>query len=238
MQIEEFLKKFHIFADLTPDEFVGVAKIFFQRRFARGDTLLREGDVSPQLILIEEGEVAVYRGLGKGGQALARRLPGESLGEFTVFGNDAHSATAIATTEVSAYIALGADFYKLVEQNAPGIGKIMVRLLGVAVGRFRKMEEKTSAAAASLSDTTIEERLMYAIQHNEKIRCSFFSGNSSSVEGVFRLVDVSSELGVPLVRLVVDMEVKSLHGHDIKVREYVIPMSGLHYLSFESSGKS
>lgn len=235
MDIEAFLRKFQIFSDLTSDEFLAVAAAFFPRRYARGETVLAQGEISPQLILIEEGEISIYQGIGKKRQAVAKRGPGESLGEFTVLGNEQHSATAIATSDVSAYVSLGADFQGLVAQNAPGIAKILARLLNVSVGRHRQMAEKLDlSSAADLTTLSVEDRLMTAIQTRERVLASFASGVEGSTEGFFRLVDFSTELGVPVVRLVADLDAKALPGKELKVREYIVPTSCLRFLCFET----
>ena len=67
-----------------------------ERRFGRGEALIREGDDGHTFYVIVSGEVAVARG----GTEVARLARGAYLGEMSLLTGDARSATVVATSDV------------------------------------------------------------------------------------------------------------------------------------------
>ncbi|MBI4871338.1 MAG: cyclic nucleotide-binding domain-containing protein [Candidatus Riflebacteria bacterium] len=232
MLTQQFLKGFFIFQDLTADEFASIGSIFKERRYPRGAMLFHMGEVPHELYLIERGSVEVFRMAGSNRQVITTVIGGETLGEISFFGAQARSASAVATSDVVAFTCEGEDFAKLLAENAPGIGKIMGRMMESTVRRFKLLEAKSQKGQADQtdSDTTAEVRLMHAIAHAETVRIAIRTGAPTPMEGLFHIVDVSNSLGVPLMRIT---QTKEAGG-----REYVVPMSSVHYVSFkDASGK-
>jgi CRP/FNR family transcriptional regulator, cyclic AMP receptor protein len=69
-----------------------------QRRFAAGEVLLREGDPSDEVVLIEAGRAEVLRAAGDGSILLGTVGPGEFIGEMGVLEGRPRSATVRAAS--------------------------------------------------------------------------------------------------------------------------------------------
>lgn len=224
---------FYAFQDLTPDEFAGIGSIFLERQYPRGAMLFHQGEVPHELFFIQRGSVEVFRIVENARVLITSILGGEALGEISFFGAMSRSASAVATSDVTAFVCRGEAFAKLLADNTPGIGKVLGRILESTVRRFKLLEAKsaTSGSTGTVdSDTTAETRLMQAIARQEVVRMSISSGNKAPMEGLFHIVDISNSLGIPLLRLTLTREAGG--------REYIVPMSSVHHISFvDATGK-
>ena len=58
----EALERLPLFADLTRRELQSVARLFKERRFAKGETVVKEGSGGAAFFVIESGEATVFIG--------------------------------------------------------------------------------------------------------------------------------------------------------------------------------
>ncbi|MBI4869790.1 MAG: cyclic nucleotide-binding domain-containing protein [Candidatus Wallbacteria bacterium] len=234
MDLQQFLKTFFIFQDLSTEEFGAIGAIFKERTYPKGAYLFRQDDAPDHLFLLETGTVQVFRTVNGMRQNLSSVGAGETLGELSLFGAAVHTAAAVTTSEVVSYVASGADFAKLLADNVPGIGKIMGRMMEATVRRFHLLESRTleDAAERASEDTTAEGRLMQAIAKKETVRMVIDGGRDAqgreqTIDSLFQIVDMSNSLGAPLLRLKLEKEAGG--------REYIIPLSSIHYFAFRDS---
>ena len=107
------LRSVSLFADLNDDELSQVALLFKQRRFAAGDTVVKEGTDGAAFFLIESGEADVsVQGVERAGLG-----PGDHFGEIALIDGGARAATVTAATELVCYGLTYWDFRPLVQQN-------------------------------------------------------------------------------------------------------------------------
>jgi small-conductance mechanosensitive channel/CRP-like cAMP-binding protein len=86
-----------IFVPFSPEERGDLARSANERRFGRGETLIREGDEGHTFYVILSGEVAVARG----GTEVVRLNRGAYLGEMSLLTGEPRSATVTATSDVT-----------------------------------------------------------------------------------------------------------------------------------------
>src|SRR5688500_4172225 len=88
------LKAIRLFADLDDADLQKIAAFADEKSVGEGDTLVREGDFSEDLIAIEEGTAAVKRG----SDTVAELGPGDFFGEIGAMKNEMRTATVVATS--------------------------------------------------------------------------------------------------------------------------------------------
>lgn len=88
------LKSIPVFADLGDDALESIAVLASEVSVPEGKELVREGDYSYELLVIEEGSADVLRG----GEQVAAVGPGDVIGEMGVIEKAQRNATVTATS--------------------------------------------------------------------------------------------------------------------------------------------
>jgi putative ABC transport system ATP-binding protein len=106
LRICEFLRPIDLFKPLTPRQLTDVAEKMTKRRFARGETVIREGESGEEFFLISDGEVEVIRAEHE----VAHLGPGDFFGEVALISGEPRNATVVAVNELDTYVLGKADF--------------------------------------------------------------------------------------------------------------------------------
>jgi CRP-like cAMP-binding protein len=109
----EALQRVPLFADLSPHEIQQVARLFKERRFHQGETIIKEGSGGAAFFVIESGEASLFIG----GRQKAVLKPGEYFGEIALIDEGTRMATITATSDMLCYGVTFWDFRPLVESN-------------------------------------------------------------------------------------------------------------------------
>ncbi len=109
----EALQRVQLFADLDKPEVEQIARLFKERRFAKGDTVVKEGSGGAAFFLIGSGEASVTIGSAE----RARLKQGDYFGEIALIDEGTRMATITATTELICYGLTLWEFEPLVRQN-------------------------------------------------------------------------------------------------------------------------
>src|SRR5262245_43729029 len=109
----EALQRVPLFADLSKHEIQQVARLFKERHFARGDTVVKEGSGGAAFFVIESGEAAVF----VGGKQVGTLKPGNYFGEIALIDEGTRMATITASSDMLCYGVTFWDFRPLVEAN-------------------------------------------------------------------------------------------------------------------------
>jgi CRP/FNR family cyclic AMP-dependent transcriptional regulator len=117
----EPLQRLPLFADLTRHELQSVARLFKERRFPKGETVVKEGSGGAAFFVIESGEATVFVGT-LGPEA------GDYFGEVALIDQGARMATIVAATELACYGLTYWDFRPFVEQNGAIGWKLLERM--------------------------------------------------------------------------------------------------------------
>lgn len=130
----EALQRVPLFADLSQHEIRQVARLFKERHFKKGDTVIKEGSGGAAFFVIESGDAAIFIG----GKQHSTLKPGDYFGEIALIDEGTRMATISATTDMVCYGVTFWDFRPLVESNGVIGWKLlqgMARMLRDARGK-------------------------------------------------------------------------------------------------------
>ena len=120
----DVLRRVPLFADLDPGELGQIARLFKQRLFAPGETVIKEGSGGAAFFIIESGEAIV----SIGGQPRSTLKAGDYFGEIALIDEGTRMATITADTEMHCYGVTFWDFRPLVESNGVVGWKLLQRM--------------------------------------------------------------------------------------------------------------
>jgi CRP/FNR family transcriptional regulator, cyclic AMP receptor protein len=107
------LRQVPLFADLSKRETQQIARLFKERRFGAGETVVKEGSGGAAFFLIESGEATVT----VGGKERGTLKPGDYFGEIALIDEGARMATITASSELVCHGLTYWDFRPLVQEN-------------------------------------------------------------------------------------------------------------------------
>jgi CRP/FNR family transcriptional regulator, cyclic AMP receptor protein len=118
------LQRVPLFADLNRREVQQIARLFKERRFAEGETVVKEGSGGAAFYVIDSGEAALLIG----GKQYKTLKPGDYFGEIALLDLGTRTATITATTELVLYGLTYWEFRPLVESNGVIGWKLLQRM--------------------------------------------------------------------------------------------------------------
>jgi CRP/FNR family transcriptional regulator, dissimilatory nitrate respiration regulator len=141
----EMLAKIHYFAGLTSDDLNEVKKyVALEKKFEKGQILLREDDQSEYMYFIISGSVKIFkRSISGKEQILNIASIGESLNDVSTFDGGGCAADIQAITSVSLYTIKKEDM-KLLLLKFPRIALNAAGVLAVRVRRDSSLVEELS----------------------------------------------------------------------------------------------
>ena len=128
----EAVRRVPLFTELDRHEVEQIARLFKERRFAEGETVVREASGGAAFFLIDSGEATV----SVGGVARTNLRPGDYFGEIALIDEGTRSATITASSELVCYGLTFWDFRPLVQGN----GEIGWKLLQSMARKLRAAE--------------------------------------------------------------------------------------------------
>jgi CRP/FNR family cyclic AMP-dependent transcriptional regulator len=120
----EALQRVPLFGDLSKHEIQQVARLFKERRFPKGETIIKEGSGGAAFYVIEAGEATVFIG----GKERSTLKPGDFFGEIALIDEGPRMATITAASEMLCYGLTFWDFRPLVESNGEIGWKLLQRM--------------------------------------------------------------------------------------------------------------
>jgi CRP/FNR family transcriptional regulator, cyclic AMP receptor protein len=118
------LKNTPIFGDLSDEEIADISRLFKKRKFAAGETVVREGLGGAAFFVIETGEADVL----VEGELVATLSGGDCFGEIALFDEGTRTATITAKSDLVCYGLTYWDFRPLVEKNGIIGWKLLQRM--------------------------------------------------------------------------------------------------------------
>jgi CRP-like cAMP-binding protein len=109
----EALQRVPLFGDLDENEVGQIARLFKERRFHAGETVIQEGSGGAAFFVIDSGEATV----SVGGTVQATLGTGDHFGEIALIDEGTRTATITATGELVCFGVTFWDFRPLVEHN-------------------------------------------------------------------------------------------------------------------------
>ena len=109
---EEFLKKVTLLSSMEPYERVTVSDAFVQKKFRRGDYVIRQGDVGNDFFFIVEGEAAATIQIDGNEKEVMKYHDGDYFGERALIKNEPRAANIVAKSESLTTVSLDKDTFK------------------------------------------------------------------------------------------------------------------------------
>lgn len=135
-----YLQRVPLFESLSPAELKQIAAITGEHLFLDGETIARQGEPGEELYIIVSGEVEVILRQPDGAErTLARRKPGEHVGEMSVISRQPRMASLVARGVVRA-LCLEQQHFEAMLRERPEISLTVMRQL---IARVR--EQNTAA---------------------------------------------------------------------------------------------
>jgi CRP-like cAMP-binding protein len=137
-----------IFRVLSDAERHGLAEHAIHRLFAPGEIIVRQGDDSTELYVIERGEVVVSVDRAGTAVEVARLGSGKFFGEMALVTGDRRQATVRAATSCQ-LLGVGGDALRPLLERAPDLAE---RIGAVLAERQAELEVRTAAAEEAEAD--------------------------------------------------------------------------------------
>jgi HEAT repeat protein len=136
-----FLRRVPLFVDLPPAELQQVAAIAEEFLFVDGETISVQGDPGDEMYIIVSGEVSVVTGAnGKDRIELARRKPGDYVGEMAIISRQPRMASLVAAGDVRT-LCIGQKQFEGILRERPETSLAVMRVL---CERLREREDHTN----------------------------------------------------------------------------------------------
>jgi CRP-like cAMP-binding protein len=138
-EIIKYLRKVPLFSNLKDKDLATIESLVKERKYARGEIILRQGEEGIGLFIIKKGKVKVSKTLASGKTIdIAVHSDGEYFGELAMLDNKPRTATVTAIEDTEVYIMTYWEFKALLESKP----EIALSLLPVLVERFRETNEQ------------------------------------------------------------------------------------------------
>ena len=118
------LQRVDLFAGMDRRQAAQIARLLKERRFAKGETVIREGSGGAAFFIIDSGQAIV----SSKGAELATLGPGDHFGEVALIDGGPRSATVTAATDLVCYGLTFWEFRPLVERNGTIVWKLLQAL--------------------------------------------------------------------------------------------------------------
>jgi CRP-like cAMP-binding protein len=136
------------------DTFNKLAEIAKYREYQPGDTLIREGEQKDEIMLIEEGQVEVFKsGTGRdgekkkiatlaGSEKIYDLYQGDVLGEMSLIDIEPPSASVKAVTKVGIWVMDRLEFTAALREDLEAYNTILANIARILSRRLRDTTEK------------------------------------------------------------------------------------------------
>jgi HEAT repeat protein len=137
-----FLRRVPLFDELAPADLGAIAEVAQERSFADGELLASEGELGDELLIVASGTVRVEAG----GSEIARRGPGEVVGEMSLITRGPRIASLVADGDVRA-IRIGRREFESMIHDRPDIGIGVMRVLAQRLAEARPSDPSPEPSA-------------------------------------------------------------------------------------------
>ncbi|APR76568.1 Potassium efflux system KefA protein / Small-conductance mechanosensitive channel [Minicystis rosea] len=148
---------------LAPAEQRALAEMSEQRLYAAGEVIVRQGDVSSELFVIERGEVVVAVNRGGNDVVIARLGEGKFFGEMALVTGDRRTATVRAATSCQ-LLEVSRDALRTVLSRSPDLAE---RVSSVLTERQAQLDEHLATEIDGMDEarmTQSQQQLLVKIR--------------------------------------------------------------------------
>lgn len=123
-----FLKRVPLFTELSPGDLKQVAAIAQEATFSDGTAIVHQGEEGDVMFIVLSGEVRVVSTQGQKEIELARRKPGEYVGEMALISREPRIASLIAVGNVRTLCIDQPSFESLL-RDRPDVSLVVIQVL-------------------------------------------------------------------------------------------------------------
>jgi CRP/FNR family transcriptional regulator len=180
-----------IFSDLASEELGKIAELIVRKRYKKGELIIMEGSCPESLIIIDRGQVKVFRYTAEGKEQILYIFDeGDFFGEKNLLKDQEATYNAEALEPTNICKINKRDFQNLL-RDYPGIG---IKIIEELCGRMEKIE----AAVQNMGTKSIEARingilLEYAQRYGKKHASGVLVELPLSREGIASFIGVTRE---------------------------------------------
>ena len=157
----DLLRKTPLFAALSDDDLRRVADLAVSRRFAKRETVFREGDRAEGFYVVASGKVKVFKLSGEGKEQVLHVLEaGQTFAEAVIFEGTGYPAHAEALADTELLFLPKRPFIDLLERHP----KVAIRMLASLSRWLKRMTDLVE----SLSLKDVETRLVFYLSEELK----------------------------------------------------------------------
>lgn len=138
-EFAEFLEQVEIFADLSTEERLALARSLGAHEYGPREALFLQGDPGTELFIIREGKILVEMTTPDGGVFEIDTLdPGDFLGEMSLFEDAPRSATCRSLGRSVLYGLSMTEFMRLMRETPDTAIRIMNRMMRIVAARLQR----------------------------------------------------------------------------------------------------
>jgi CRP-like cAMP-binding protein len=142
--LSEFLRKIPYFAGVGEDVIASLRRFVYEKKAARGEILLSEGDRADVLFFVSEGVAKVFKTSPDGKEQILRIIrPGESFNDVPVLDGGFSLVSAAAMGPVSLYAIKKSDLEAIIRER-PQVALNVIRVLSQRVRELIDLVEDLS----------------------------------------------------------------------------------------------
>ncbi len=122
------LREVPIFSELSPEDLQQVAAIAAEQWFPKDTVIFRQDEPGDRMYVIVDGQVEVVRSAAGTEQVLARRGPGDFVGEMAIIDAAPRLASLVTRSDVRV-LAIDGETFKAIIRERPEVSLAMLRIL-------------------------------------------------------------------------------------------------------------
>jgi len=123
-----FLRRVSLFVDLSPADLKHVGEIVTEQAYTDGDVIAEQGEPGDEMYVVVSGEIRVLVSRASGAVEVARRSPGEAVGEMAIISGAPRMASLIAAGEVRT-LAIDRRRFERILRERPEASLAVMRVL-------------------------------------------------------------------------------------------------------------
>ena len=159
--VRELINGLPLFAELPAEDLERLCELARPVDYEPGATVIEEGTPGDGLYVVVDGELEVSTDQGGGSLVLARRGPGEMLGEMSLLEQSDHTATVRATRESRVVVLEPEGFQQLLAESPEAAS----RVLRTMAARLRSTEASLMAREKLASLGTLAAGLAHELNN-------------------------------------------------------------------------
>jgi CRP-like cAMP-binding protein len=150
------LAKHGLFANLSEEDLRNIPLLFRVESYARGDTVIKEGDNDGNLFVIYKGGVDIMKQVGLGKRKTEEKIAtlgeGDTFGEMELIDQQPRSASVIANTKTTVLVLNSLDLSKVNKRDTRIYAILLTNLARELSLRLRATDQFLAVSLFSIRE--------------------------------------------------------------------------------------